>query len=275
MVKTYVTVLGAVLALLVMPGMGLCQGDASRDYPSVLKNVHEELLRSFAQLDGDLSNAAGRIAKSGLTGNDARAALRGLCADKVYAIDCAAVNSAGVMVTIEPPAFRKFEGVSISKQDQVIALQKTKQAVLSRVFRSEEGIDAVDMEHPVFSADQAFMGSVSILFKPEEFLSFVIGPLVRGFSSAEIWVVQKDGRILYDIHRNEIGRMLFSDPLYKPFPELIRLGEKIVRQAEGHGFYDFTDAKTKLIIRKEAFWTTVGMHGTEWRIVASRPVAGK
>ncbi|MHB8110462.1 MAG: cache domain-containing protein [Syntrophorhabdaceae bacterium] len=261
----------AMMFCLNTPGSCLAQSGLPYDYPPVLTNINEEIAKIFRSLDMDLSIAADHLSKTGLKGNEARTALGKLCAGRSYAIDCAAVDTNGIMVSIEPQAYRKFEGANISKQEQVIQLNKTKRAVFSQVFMSEEGINAVDIECPIFSSGRNFLGSVSILIKPEELLRLVIEPSVRGIPT-EIWAMQKDGRIIYDAKKEEIGLILFSDPLYKPFPELIELGKSISNQTQGHGFYSFISAKTKQMVRKEVFWTSVGLYGTEWRIIATRYV---
>ena len=137
------------------------------------------------------------------------------------------------------------------------------------VFRAEEGFDAVDLEHPVFAANKEFVGSVSILLRPEQLLASVIEPLVRDIPT-EVWVMQKDGRILYDAKKDEIGRILFTDPLYRPFPGLLAIGERISKEPQGHGTYEFYSKETKKTVTKEAFWSTIGLHGVEWRLIATR-----
>ena len=67
----------------------------------------------------------------------------------------------------------------------------------SAVFRSVEGFDAADAEYPVIAPDGRFIGSVSLLFKPETFLENILHPLVRGLP-VDIWVMEPGGRILFD-----------------------------------------------------------------------------
>jgi hypothetical protein len=47
--------------------------------------------------------------------------------------------------------------------------------------------------------------------------------------------MQKDGRILYDPDTEEIGRMLFDDPLYKPYPQLPRPWQKNLQRKNRFG----------------------------------------
>lgn len=52
----------------------------------------------------------------------------------------------GRQTTIEPAGYRSFEGKDISDQEKVKRILKRHKPVLSEVFRSVEGYDAVDAE---------------------------------------------------------------------------------------------------------------------------------
>jgi hypothetical protein len=78
----------------------------------------------------------------------------------------------------------------------------------------------VDLEHPVFSSNGEFEGSVSMLIRPDFLFSSIITPVLQGIP-VEAFVMQTDGRILYDEDKEEVGRMLFEDPIYKPFPSFL------------------------------------------------------
>ena len=47
-------------------------------------------------------------------------------------------------------------------------------------------------------------------------------PVIEGIP-VNTWAMQKDGRFLYDVHKDEIGRDLFTDPLFKPDEQLLGL----------------------------------------------------
>lgn len=189
-----------------------------------------------------------------------------LCSMTPHAVDCATVDKKGIIANIAPEEFRKFVGADISDQGQVISLHGTKEPVLSGIFRAVEGFDAADLERPIFNKNHEFGGSVSILIRPDIFLSEVVAPVVHGLP-VDIYVLQEDGRVIYYQDQDEIGRVLFSDPMYQPHPGLLSLGAEIVKEKSGSGSYMFTNKPTAMAVKKDACWTTVGLHGTEWRIV--------
>lgn len=112
-----------------------------------------------------------------------------------------------------------------------------------------------------------------MLIRPESLLSYVLTPVLRGMP-VEAFVMQTDGRILYDDDREEVGRMLFDDPMYKPFPQLLAIATMASREKTGSGSYDFMQKGSENIVKKDVHWTTVGLHGTEWRLVVMHVRAG-
>lgn len=220
---------------------------------------------ALSKLDGDIANAAGELSKTGLEGPEARGVLTSLCASNKYALECATVSKEGKLLAIEPQKFRESEGTDISTQEHVIRMRTTKQPVMSSVFRTVEGFDAASIQHPVL-ANGEFNGSVSVLIKPQALLSDAVQPAVEGLPY-EVWAMQPDGRIIYDPDSKEIGRMLFSDQMYALYPELISLGGRIANEASGNGSYEFLKEGLTVPVKKDAYWTTVGLHGAEWRVV--------
>lgn len=170
------------------------------------------------------------------------------------------------MLAVEPYEHRSSEGSDISAQEHMVKLFKTKEPVLSGSFRSVEGPDAVVIHHPVFSPNHQFAGSVSALFATEYFLAGIIGP-VASTLPVDIFLMQTDGLMIYDVDPKQIGLNVFRDPLYQPFPDLIALARKVVAADEGSGVYRFYRKGVEAPVMKEAYWRTVALHGSMWRLV--------
>ncbi len=236
---------------------------------ALLAGLKDQIDLQFNKLDKALGQAGVDLSKTGLTGTEAVKVLYGLCSANPEIIDCAAVDPKGIMVTVEPGEYKNVEGADISAQEQVAELHRTQKPVLSKVFRSVEGFEAVDLEYPVFSPDGSLAGAVSLLLRPEFILEAIITPALQGLP-AEAWLMQTDGRILYDQDHEEVGRMLFEDPLYKPFPGLLEIGRKIAAKEAGTGSYEFLGLGLEKPAQKKTFWTSVGIHGTQWRLVVTK-----
>jgi len=88
----------------------------------------------------------------------------------------------------------------------------------------------------------------------------------------ELWMMQSDGMIIYDQDKEELGKMLFSDPIYAGYESLLKLGKKIAAAPAGKGSYIFFAPEHKEKVIKNAVWQTVRLHNREWRVVlAYRP----
>lgn len=170
--------------------------------PDALETARQKIMEEFARIDIELKRAAERLGTEGLTGYGARSALEDLFNAFPYAIDCTAVDSSGIMATVEPAPYRHVEGSDISGQEQVKRLWDRRGPVLSGVFMTVEGIEAVDAEYPVTKPDGTFLGSVSLLFSPERMLT---GLLSAGGHVPAVFVTETNGRILYHPDPARIG----------------------------------------------------------------------
>ncbi|MBI5674850.1 MAG: cache domain-containing protein [Nitrospirae bacterium] len=248
-------------------------GEPVAELPPILSELEKEITSELNKMDQDLARLAGRLSEKDFKTAGTRKMLGDLCRSYAYAVDCAVVDRNGMMMLVEPEEYAKFEGSDISSQEQIVRLRESKKPVMSNVIRTVEGIVAVDLEHPLFSSNGELAGSVSVLIKPETMLASIISPVVQG-TPVDVWLMQKDGRILYDPDEEEVGLMLFDDPLYKPYPQLLALGTLIARERSGTGSYEFLGKGLEKPVMKDAYWTTVGLHGTEWRLVAIHVRAG-
>ncbi len=237
---------------------------AEPDSPADL--ARERIAAEFSRLDVALKQTAEKLGTVGLKGEPARKALRGLCSAFPYAVDCTAIDVRGIMVTVEPEKYKHVEGTNISEQPQVVQVLTRKTPVLSSLFRAVEGFAAMDAEYPVLAPDGQLLGSVSLLFKPEEMLRDRIKPLVADLP-VSIWVMNQEGQILYDDDPAQIGLNLFLARLYQPYPQLIQLGRQIVEQPVGAGEYEFPSTLSPEPVRKKASWQTVSLYDSQWRLV--------
>ncbi len=237
------------------------------DSEKILTAVRRDIQSSLALMDSNIAAAAKSLSKAGIKSKKARFFVSRLYKSTPLAIDCVTVNEKGKIIIVEPAPYRKFAGADISKQEQIIRLQKERKPVISNVFRAVEGMEAADFEYPVFFSSGKFAGSVSVLFRPEKLIGDAIAKTARN-APVEIWAMQPDGRIIYDSDSDEIGRMLFTDSLYRPYASLLELGKKIAAEKEGTGEYVFLAKGHKETIKKKVVWKTVAMHGMQWRMVA-------
>ena len=119
--------------------------------PVALVRSQQQVTTEFSRLDRGLQRAARELGKTGLTGDGARRILAATCTEFGYTADCSTVDIHGRIIMVEPAPYRSAEGRDISDQAHVRRILMRHKPVLSPVFRSVEGFDAVDVEYPVFN----------------------------------------------------------------------------------------------------------------------------
>lgn len=248
--------------------LALYKEDTSAGFPLPFLDLQRDVQSRLDQADRDLAAAAGELAQSGLDGDEARRILSGLASRYHYAVDCCTVDEHGKIVAVEPAAYHEFAGADISGQEHVGRLKETGRPVLSNVFTAVEGFAAVDMQRPVFSQQGELIGSVSMLISPERFFSSFTVPDMQG-ERPEMMIMQKDGDILYDTESSQTGRNTFTDPLYQDYAGLTELAKRVVADKAGVGTYAIPEQQLQKQAAKRSVWTTVGLHGTEWRLIVN------
>jgi hypothetical protein len=192
-------------------------------------------------------------------------------AERPDVVDASFVDAQGVLRQIEPSEYRNLENADVSKREHVIATLNTRQPVFSSGFRAFEGFLAVELTRPMHDANGNFLGFIGAFMRPE----LLIDPLLKSSvipDDHELWIMQTDGMIIFDQDRDEIGRMLFSDPLYAAYGNLLELGKKMAASPTGTGSYVFLAPGSQQPVIKHVAWQTISLHGREWRVVlAWRP----
>ena len=239
------------------------------DMAFFLVQLQANIQGQLNDLDLDVADSSRQLSTVGIGGEKARSILRNLTSSSPYFAEATTGSPEGKIVIAEPAAYKNSEGADISKNDATIQLMDTKNPVFSQVFRLVEGYDASVISYPVFSPSGEFIGGVGAIIKPAEFLGSIIVPQLKG-TNYSVTVMQKDGRVLYDPDPSQVGKMLFDDPMFKPYPQLLTLGKKMVAERSGKGSYVFLTNQHDRNVTKEVYWTTVGLHGIEWRLAAIR-----
>jgi len=180
-------------------------------------------------------------------------------------VDVTFVDQAGIMKWVEPGEYRNHEGADISDQDQVIRLRETKKPVMSDIFMAVEGFLAIDIEWPAFDRFGELIGSISLLIRPATLFSGIVDSIQC--TDSDFWIMHPSGTIVYDPDVGEIGRNLFTDPLYAPFEALRILGRQMVASASGSGEYSFYALGSDQVILKKAIWTTLRAFDTDLKLI--------
>lgn len=153
----------------------------------------------------------------------------------------------------------------------MIQLRQTRRAVLSKAFMTVEGFQAISLAIPIYDDNNTLQGSVSILLRPE----LLIRPLLSQYnipSDLEFTIMQTDGTIIYEEDEEELGKNLFTDPVFSGYESLLDLGHRICAQTSGEGDYSFLAQGHQEAAVKIASWGSISLYDREWRVIISKPV---
>ena len=258
-------------ALLVALSVYACKksSDPVVFFPGEIGKVTTSLAKSFDSLNMDMAAGAVTISQNASDTAAIRSNMLGLFNSSSFILEFAFVTPQGIMQIIEPAVYHYLQGSDISGQDHVVKAFQTKQPVLSESFLAVEGYYAAVDIHPIISNTQV-VGGITALFFPQAILGRIITPLVKN-QPFEMWVMEKGGKVLYDQDAREIGRNVFSDSLYTPFPELITAAHLIDSQQSGETYYSFYQTGTNIKVTKKTYWSTYELFGTQWKIIWVKP----
>jgi len=237
--------------------------------PPMMSEITLAIDEELGKIEKALAETAKMFTLTPFKGAEADRILNRLCTISTYFVDCCLIDASGKIVTVAPEKYKFSEGSDISKQPHIITLQRTGKPILSEQVKSIEGPYAVAFVYPIKGGDGRMTGSIGILFQPSAMMEAILASK-KDLDSIPVrfTLIQKDGTILYDANKTEIGRKLFSDPLYRPYPSLILLGRRMIEEKTGSGSYEFRVSElNKKVVRKDASWDSTISFGNDWRLI--------
>jgi hypothetical protein len=226
--------------------------------------INAELLR----LDRLLSNSCQQLSTAGLVGTEAEGILNGLYTENSDVIAyVATADKNDLLLAVEPGEFSNIIGQDIESQEQNIEMHKTMRPSISNLISLVDDFSGVVMVSPVFDANQQFIGSLSIVFQPYQLIHPIVKDSAKGIYT--IYALQKNSTLIYDANNEEQGKNIFTDEAYQGYTELLTFIHQVIDTQSGYGTYSYFDdlVESRPLVSKEAYWTTIGIYNTDWRLV--------
>ncbi len=244
---------------------------ARADMLTTLMELQGRVNGELGKLDATGAVAARELGTAGLSGPAADEILNSVLEENDAVGTAITINRDGIVMAARPDSAAGLIGADLSYQPVVAETFATRQPVLTGLVPLDEGGFAALLEYPVFDDTGRMIGIASLSFQPAD----LVRPLeheVLEKTPYTMMIVQPDGVTLYDPDPGEIGRNTLTDPLYAGFPEIQAIARQAAGNWSGSGTYRFAATGSATIVQKETFWTTVGIHGTEWRLFITRMV---
>jgi len=249
-----------------------CQNAQARvDMLTTLTELQGRVNGELGNLDAIAAVMARDLGAAGLSGPAADAILDAVLEENDAVGTAITINRDGIVMAARPDSAAGLIGADLSYQPVVAETIATRQPVLAGLVPLAEGGFASLLEYPVFDDSGTMIGIASISFQPADLVRHLADELMEE-TPYTMMVVQPDGVTLYDPDPGEIGRNTLTDPLYAEYPEIQEISLRAAENWYGSGTYRFAETGSGTIVQKEVFWTTTGIHGTEWRLYITRTV---
>ncbi len=234
--------------------------------PGVLDRVTGETRAALDSLNATVADAAMKLGSTGISGPEADAVLVKLPADNPAIVNVITYDPNGTVLAAEPASAQILIGKNLFEHEIVRSTLKTEEPAMSEVIALAEGGEGSVLAYPVFSSDGNFTGVVSIAFSPYE----LIAPLTEKAmedTPFTFTVAQTGGLLLYHANPDLVGKQTFNESAFAGFPEILDLARQYSANRTGYETFPFYSVQSGKIVQKETYWDTVGLHGTEWRVL--------
>lgn len=238
-----------------------------------LLSANDALSSNLSKIEMALADASITLSRTGIDGPAAGKVLSNLTMADTSVIDCITIDYNGTVREVEPTFFESVKGTNLKWQKHVNDTINNRLYSGFHFIKAVEGLHAIDSEMPVFDKNGTFVGMVSILFNNSQLFGRVLAPFQLAGKS-KIWVSKADdATILYETDPSQI-LLNKSAPMYKAYPSILKLADRMSAERTGFGTYEFLDQSHNETIKKGCYWTTIPNKGTEMRIILTLDLDG-
>lgn len=271
----YIASAFALSSLVVMGAMALNANNSQlqNQPPAVSQEIlwnfiraEDSLSTNLTKIDEALTNASSALTETSLQGPKAQIVLANLCAVDPSAIDCITIGMNGSILEVAPNEYSYIKGKNIGDRDYIKKLFATRRPAGMAYIKTIEGFYAADFAAPVFDENGCLVGATTILINSTEFLDHILAPY-QPENGAKIWAMLPNGFILYETDTSQIGLNAFEDPMFRQFPDLIAIAERVRTDSSGYGTYEFYNNQHKQTVKKGLYWTTIYHQGEPIRLM--------
>ena len=165
------------------------------------------------------------------------------------------------------PFDRKLIGLDISNQPHIREIMRTHQPVVSNVFSTVQGFDAIALHVPVFS-NKTYQGSIGIALNFQELARRYIESIKIG-ETGYAWMISKDGTELYCPVPGHTGHSVFEN--CKEFPSILVMAKEMLKGNQGVTTYSFDKIRGSEVetVKKHAVYMPIKIGNTFWSIVVA------
>ena len=251
--------------------LSLTKQSKEQEMEQILTYSQAAINAELQGLDGLISNACQQLSATGLTGPEAEKILNGLCTENSdIIVNAATADKNDILLAVQPSNYSNITGQDLTNQEQNIEMHKTMRPAFSNLTSLVDGFPGIMIVSPVFDTNQQLIGSLNIGFQLYQLIYPIVKDSTKGIYT--IYALQRNGTLIYDVTSEEQGKNIFTDEAYAGYTGLQTFIHRVVDTQSGYGTYSYYDdlAASRPLVNKEAYWTTIGIYNTDWRLVIAR-----
>ncbi len=160
-------------------------------------------------------------------------------------------------------------GKDISGQKHIQEIIRTRKPVVSDVFKTVQGFDAVALHVPVFR-NKTYDGAIGITVNFASLAKRYVEGIKIG-KTGYAWMISRDGTELFCPVPGHTGKSVFENG--KDFPSILAMAGEMQKGHQGVTTYSFDKiaAQTVEPVKKHAVYMPVPIGNTFWSIVVASP----
>jgi hypothetical protein len=164
------------------------------------------------------------------------------------------------------PNYDKSVGVNISSQKHMKQILSDHKPVISDVFQTVQGFQAIVIHYPIFK-NQVFTGTIAFLLNFEQITKGILDDIKIG-KTGYAWMLSSEGIELYSPIPGRVGKSIYETS--KKFPESMVLADSMIAGKEGILSYRYNRIGTETRqVRKIAYYIPLHVNNSFWSLAIS------
>ncbi|KAF0152426.1 MAG: NarL family signal transduction histidine kinase [Ignavibacteria bacterium] len=229
------------------------------------QKIHaKQAARSFYELIDKWKNALFHLSKNrnivqmNEEGKAELESLLGIMKDEIAGIS--RTDEMGKII-FTTPYDKKSVGADISKQKHIVKILNDNKPVISDVFMTVQGFQAIAIHYPIIVKGE-YKGSVALLLNFEKIAQEILKDIYDAVST-RAWMISADGIEMYCMYKEHIGESVFE---VTNSSEVKKLAQLMMKGGEGQEFFRIKGQDDKQQKNAIVYYLPIKVNDTFWSL---------
>lgn len=230
-----------------------------------LSSVSTALSHALDEVDANLTGTAGAFSAADMKKATANAIVAPFTVDRPGWEGVVLLIGDTVLTSLNESVIPQPLNTAVLKDTAILDSIKRINPRMSQDRIIGNSVQVVMISRPAVVNDN--IGAAVAFLSPGQFCNGVIQPLLNGTDTMGL-VMQVDGTILYATSPEELTKIPPENMLTE-VPTFRDVKTAMMTEKSGHMIYEYWHGDQNDPKAREAYWETVNLHGTEWRVLVA------